>query len=356
MKRKNNPKNNPKKRVKKNTSKKGDDSVNYVIALILAIGCWETKKMTEGTAADVAIRRTRTDLWMPVQVKSCSTGKGEFNNLKGNYKNMIMFLVELTDGVGGNVWIGRRDDFPTTQVGNIYVKSRKKSKHHKTYDAFRVLNPQNLNARIHSLDTDPYIFKKSLAFWNVPGDGKKRKEALSVILFKAVLAGFGHSMQQPEYENTATDWFLNGNSIQDKTAGTIHWKQYHVNLHKSAGIKNGIQQYQPYAKGDNGFYLVFIMDNIHTDAFMTKLSVEQFLELSRTASLRGCYLFSEADLVATGHIATSTQKGKQVIYLPVPNADGSFEDPGPKSHRTHDFKSNYFHKDNFRELLDKILV
>ena len=358
---KNSPKYSPKKSKKeysrKDNCKKGDDSVNYLIALILATGEWEVKKMGEGTAADFAVRRRGTDdAWMPFQAKSCSTGNGRFQNLHG-YANMIMCLVELTDGVGGNVWIGRRDDFPPIKVENIYGKKGGRWST-ETYDPFRVLNPANLNARLHSFDSDSYVVKRSLNYWNVPSTGKTRKERLSVILFERIAASFGHTIVAPKYENTATDWYLNRIiSGQDKTAGAMIAKQYYVNLHKCAGFKNGKRQTQPYAVCDNQFYLVFVGDKPYTDKFMKDLSIEEFLDLSNTASLRGCYLFSEAELVATGHIATATQKGLKAIYLPVPNADGSFEPESKHSPgRKHNFQQNYFHKTMFEELFQKMIL
>jgi len=345
----NNSNNNPKK-VKQNTSKKGDDAVNFTISIIRAIGIWDAKKMGEGTAADLAIRRAGTkDDWMPMQFKSCSTGKGKFSNLKG-YGNMILCLVELTDGVGGKVWIGRRDQFPPTEVGDIYGKRKK-----AYYDQFRVLNPQNLNDRLHLFNTDPYIIKRPLNVWNVPNSGSKRKEALSVILFKVILASFGHTMVMPEYENTVTDWLLNERiPSQDKTAGRMNGMQYLVALHKSNGSRNNKQ---PYYIGDNQFYLIFIPDIIYTVDALEELSIEEFLTLSTTASLRGCYLFSEEELIAIGKIHTPKQEGQKHIRLPVPNADGSFEPESKYSKgRIHNFQPNYFHKNNFGELFERMLV
>ena len=54
-----------------------------------------------------------------------------------------------------------------------------------------------------------------MADLNVPTSANHRKERLSVILFAAILAEFGLEMQQPEYEQTATDWIFYGLGYQD---------------------------------------------------------------------------------------------------------------------------------------------
>ena len=349
--------NNSEEIIKKNTSKKGDDSVNYMIARINALGNWEATKMGEATFADFAVRRKGTaDAWMPVQVKSDSTGRGQFN-IKGKYENMVICLVELTNGVGGNIWISLRNDFPKVLVKNIYGK-KNLDEHHKNYNAFRVLTQENLNARLHSFDTNSDIKKRSLDYLNVPSCGKKRKERLSFVLFERIAISFGHTIVAPEYENSATDWLLNGTiSVQDKTVGIIEGSQFKVSLLKSNGWKNGKQQTQPYSVGDNNFYIMFVGEEHYTDKYMQNLSVEQFLELTNTSKLRGCYLFSEAELIATGHIATNDQKGIKMIRLPIPNPDGTFEPEhkGGGRPRIHNFQQNYFHNTNFQELFQKML-
>ena len=332
-------------------SKKGDDAVNNVIGLIQSVG-WEVAKMREATQADLAVRRTGSNGdWLPVQVKSCSTGKGRFPNLKG-YSNMILAFVELNECKCGNIWLGRRDDFPATQVDNIrgnkYCGGKRLS-----YEPYRVLNVGNLNARLHSFDTDPYIIKRTLDYLNVPTQWTQRKEHLSQMLFRVVLTSFGHKMTPPNYENTVTDWFLNGSiSVQDKTAGRMACLQYVVSFHKNNGSVNGKKQYQPYFQGDNDVYLIFVLDQEYNKSDF-HCSVEDFLTLTNNSSLRGCYLFREADLISTGHIATSTQPGKVTIMLPVPNADGTFEAGYP---RIHNFEPHFYHKTNFKGLIDKILT
>jgi len=267
---------------------------------------------------------------------------------------MILCLVELKDGEGGEFWIGRRDDFPSTMVN---IRGKKGGRYSTdTYDTYRVIDVSNLNARLHSFDTDPYIIKRSLPYLNVPKHWTQRKEHLSQTLFRAVLAEFGHTMTFPKHENTATDWFLNDRSIQDKTVGHIAWKQYHVNFNKSNGSVSCKQQIQPYFQGDNDIYLIFVLDQEY-DVADFEGSADDFIEIAETASLRGCYMFREADLLATGHIATATQAGKVFLLLPVPNADGTFEDRKGKrgDNRVHDFRTHYFHKNNFKGLVDTLL-
>ena len=61
--------------VQRNDSETMDTSVNYVVDLIVRIS---NRKMREHTAADFAVRLAGSnDLWMPFQVKSCSTGLGK---------------------------------------------------------------------------------------------------------------------------------------------------------------------------------------------------------------------------------------------------------------------------------------
>ena len=330
--------------------KKGDVSVNYVISHIQSVG-WEVAKMREATTADLAVRRTGSDGdWLPIQVKSCSTGSGRFQGLKG-YSNMILCLVELNKGEGGDFWIGRRDAFPQTNVGNIRGKNSK-----DTYERFRVLDASNLNARLHSFDTDPYIKKRSLDYLNVPSEWTQRKEHLSQTLFRSVLRSFGHTMTAPEYENTVIDWFLNGSiSVQDKTIGASNGWQYFANLHKSNGYVDGNQQFQPYASGDNDFYLFFVLDQEYKKSDF-QCSVDEFVALTKKASLRGCYAFREAELIATGHIATATQPGKINIRLPVPNANGTFKAKITRgAMRNHNFEPHYFHKTNFKRMVNSML-
>ena len=312
--------------------------------------------MREATQADLAVRRTGSDdQWMPIQVKSCSIGKGKFNIGK-NYANMILALVELNAVNGGELWIGRRDDFPATGVRNIRANKYCGGKT-LSYETYRVLDAHNLNARLHSFDTDPYIIKRPLDYLNVPSGSMRRKELLSQILFRSVLASHGHTMTPPKYENTATDWFLTGSiSVQDKTVGFQHSLQYQVAFHKSNGVVNGKAKIQPYAEGDNQVYLIYVLDQEYKKADFEG-SFDDFMELTKTASLRGCYMFREADLIATGHIATATQPGKINSRVPVPNADGTFEAKrtygGAK--RMHNFQRNYFHKTNFKNMIDSMI-
>lgn len=345
--------------------KKGDDAVNYLIGLIQDLNVWEVAKMREATQADLAVRRkgSKGD-WLPVQVKSCSTGTGKFQNLHG-YANMVLCLVDLTFSLrekpqifdlgprkGGEFWLGRRDDFPPTGVCNIRGKKCKKQ-----YEPYRVLDASNLNDRLHSLDTDSYIIKRSLDYLNVPSHWTQRREHLSQILFRAVLTSFEHTMSFPKYENTATDWYVNNStSVQDKTAGGKNCLQYLVNLRKKNGSVFGKRQYQPYAAGDNDLYLVFVLDKAYEEADFEG-SPDDFMALAETASLRGCYMFREADLLATGHIATATQSGKVTLGLPVPNADGTFEAKITRgSNRMHNFQPHYFHKTKFKALMDHLLT
>ena len=330
----------------RDTSKKGDDAVNYIIGLIHKLKVWEVTKMREGTQADLAVRKGADGFWLPVQVKSCSTGKGCFPHLKG-YDNMVLCLVELNSGKGGEFWLGRRDDFPSSLVKNIRGKRYK-----DRYERFRVLDASDLNDRLRSFDTDSYIRKRPLDYLNVPSHWAHRKEHLSQTLFRAVLASFGHTMSFPNYENSATDWFLNGRiAVQDKTVGWKSFLQYIVPFKKSNGSVDGKKQCQPYAPGDNDLYILFVLDQDYNKSDL-KGSADDFMVLAKNASLRGCYMFREADLLATGHIATASQTGKITLQLPVPNADGTFESGMP---RTHNMQPYYFHKTNFKALIGAMM-
>ncbi len=267
---------------------------------------------------------------------------------------MIICLVELTDGEGGEFWIGRRDDFPLTNVNNIRGKKNVGGTR-LSYEPYRVHDASNLNARLHSFDTDSYIIKRSLDYLNVPSAWRHRKEHRSQILFRDILRFFGHTMTFPKYENTATDWFLTGSiSVQDKTVGWNNGWQYRVNFHKNNGWIDGKKQIQPYALGDNDIYLIFVLDQEY-DEDDFEGSAEDFLALAKKASLRGCYMFREADLLATRHIATATQPGKIALYLPVPNADGTFNANKRGAKRTHNFSHHYFHHTKFKSLVDELM-
>ena len=181
-------------------------------------------------------------------------------------------------GKGGEVCIAPPTAFHRRMWG-IFVARKCKAR----YEAYRVNS--DLEARLESLATNPDVVKRPLEVLNVPSKWTHRKEHLSQTLFAQILESFGHTMRYPTYENTATDWFLNGRAVQDKTVGRKNRAQYQVRFKKS----NGSGQVIPYSQGDNALYLIFVLDQAYTESDFRCSVADYLTNLVLSLSLKGCF-------------------------------------------------------------------